>query len=458
MISCCGGEFSKAPSRSLRVPSTVVSANTKTLLVVTPVVPYPPARGVELRIFRMLRWLHAQEYAIILVLAADSLDPEALVELRKITSAVHWLRPALRTRLGARLPILRRLLWEPLKRARVSSLGGCRSVTENAASTVANSGMKNVFAPARLIALVQHLASKYRPDAVIAEYIFSVPVFSQLPHDTLKIIDTIDVFSRKDEQVLSFGIADPLACTADEEREYLLAANAIIAIQSRELTLLKELVPEREVFLAGMDCDVVASVSNEEVVPHSVMIVASDNALNIHGLTGFLRECWPAIKNATPSATLHVVGKVGANFSTSDPTVRFSGWVDNLDRVYREASVVINPTVAGTGLKIKSVQALAHGKPLVAWTNGVEGLDYVGDPPYRECRSWQEFADAVVSLLSSDVARRVLAERALSYATREFGADKVYADLRTYLENGVPLTRGTNRSTANVEGAIHTFL
>jgi glycosyltransferase involved in cell wall biosynthesis len=117
--------------------------------------------------------------------------------------------------------------------------------------------------------------------------------------------------------------------------------------------------------------------------------------------------------------------------------------------------VVINPTVAGTGLKIKSVQALAHGKPLVAWPNGVEGLNYDGEAPFRECRSWQEFAGAVVSLLKSDDDRRALAGRALAYATREFSADKVYANLRACLENGRSNQWEDDGSGAEIVGGIH---
>jgi glycosyltransferase involved in cell wall biosynthesis len=407
----------------------------KTIFLVSPFVPYPPARGVELRIARLLKWMHGEGYRVILVMPTDSVDDDALLELRKTAFAVHWLKPALRTRVGARLPALRRMLWEPLKRAHNAWRVARGPVTQSDSRTLVGDGMKSVFAPAKLIALVGKLSSRYRPTAVIAEYPFSAPVFSLLPAETLKIIDTIDVFSRKDEEVLSFGIADPLACSRDEEREYLLAADAIIAIQSRELRVLQEIVPERDVFLAGMDCDVSASSNTRDVIPDSIAIVASDNALNVHGLSTFLVECWPAVKDAVPSANLHVVGQVGAKCPTSDREVRYSGWVDDLDQVYRQASVVINPTIAGTGLKIKSVQALAHGKPLVAWTNGVEGLDYQGAAPYKECRSWGEFADAVILLLRSDEERLKLSERALSYAREEFGADKVYATLKSRLEN-----------------------
>jgi glycosyltransferase involved in cell wall biosynthesis len=414
--------------------------------------------------------MQRQGYRVILVITTGSIDDDALVELQKIVFAVHWTRPPLRTRLGVRLPLLRALLWEPLKKAHqimkdglaarngsggnIDRLGNPSTVIDPLWEQGAAQD-KEWFASDRLLALVSKLARRFRPQAIIVEYIFSVPAFRVVPQRTLRIVDTIDVFSRKEDQVLSYGIADPLACSEEEERRALLQADVIVAIQSREARLLQELVPEREVILAGMDLDVVSDASEKGVIPDSILVVASDNALNVHGLGAFLSECWPLIKQAHSKATLHVVGKVGDVCHVEDPAIRYSGWVDDLDLVYREASVVINPTVAGTGLKIKSVQALAHGKPLVAWPNGVEGLNYDGEVPFRECRSWQEFASAVVLLLESDVDRRALAGQALAYAAREFGADKVYADLRACLENGHSDRWEDDGLRAEIVGRIH---
>ena len=398
---------------------------------------------------------------------AEVIDAEALTELKKVTFAVHWTSPALRTRMGIRFPRLRSLLWEPIKAARRLVKRGTATtctprdppeqgmgnvaVAMNSQRRLGDAQIKAWFAPDKLVMLVSKLARRYRPKAIIVEYIFSAPVFAAVPADTLKIVDTIDVFSRKEDQVLSYGIADPLACGEEEERHALLHADVIVAIQSREARLLKDLVPEREVILVGIDLDVVGGPREGEVIPDSIVVVASDNALNVHGFGAFLRECWPVIKRARPEATLHVVGRVGDACRVDDPAIRYSGWIDDLDQIYREASVVINPTVAGTGLKIKSVQALAHGKPLVAWPNGVEGLDHAAEPPFRECRSWQEFAHAVVSLLTSDTERRELSALALAYAKKEFAADAVYAALRVRLDAAIAVQAGAQARCVSSE-------
>jgi glycosyltransferase involved in cell wall biosynthesis len=220
--------------------------------------------------------------------------------------------------------------------------------------------------------------------------------------------------------------------------------------------LLRALVPEREVILTGIDFELAKSPAVNIGEPDRIAVIASDNALNIHGLHAFLNECWPRIKDAHANTSLHVVGKVGDKCRIDDPTIQYSPWVADLDQVYSDARVIINPTVAGTGLKIKSVQALAHGKPLVAWTSGVEGLHYVGEPPYIECRSWNEFAAAVVRLLRSESEAQALAKRALSYAQGEFSSNHVYASLRACLAEH-SLSRDAGRGERETDRLARTY-
>jgi len=251
-------------------------------------------------------WMKREGLRVVLVVPIDSIHAEALEQLRKITYAIHWTKPALRTRIGMRFPGIRSVVWERLKSftqhfanrgqpnarrtivdAHPETLG--LAVVVNSKSHLGDDQIKTWFAPDKLVRLVGKLARRYRPDAVIVEYIFSAPVFSKLPRRTLKIIDTIDVFSRKEDQVLAFGIKDPLACSEEEERRALLLADVIVAIQSREMSLLEALVPEREVILAGIDFDVTADSASTSS-PNTIAVVASDNALNVHGLEAFCRN------------------------------------------------------------------------------------------------------------------------------------------------------------------------
>jgi glycosyltransferase involved in cell wall biosynthesis len=265
--------------------------------------------------------------------------------------------------------------------------------------------------------------------AVIAEYIFAAPCLDVVPKGVLKIIDTHDVFSRKQAQVLAYGIEDPLPCSVREERNYLLKSDLVIAIQLNEARLLSGLAGNRDVITIGVDFDVVAEVDDSQMVRGRILVVGSDNPLNQHGLHEFYRHAWPIIRSRHPDAMLRVVGKVADRLRTDDDRVCCIGWVPNLEDEYKRAEVVINPTIAGTGLKVKSVEALCHAKALVCTPNSVEGIESELDPPYVVCSEWSSFADAVLRLLGSDNERQKLQQRARTFAGNNFSTESTYAPL-----------------------------
>jgi glycosyltransferase involved in cell wall biosynthesis len=130
-----------------------------------------------------------------------------------------------------------------------------------------------------------------------------------------------------------------------------------------------------------------------------------------------------------------VVGKIGEALSIKVPQVRVLGWVDNIETLYRQAAVVINPTMYGTGLKIKTVEALWNGKPLVAAPNAVEGLVFKGKRPCMVCYNWPEFAEGVISLLESDERCLALQESAIRFAREHFAGSRVYAQMEAILQH-----------------------
>lgn len=413
------------------------NTNRRVVFVVTHFFPYPPVQGNGLRIVKLVKWLHSQGYKVVLIVSGELEKQPRSQELLNWVHAIYGVKPALRTRLGRRFPRLRRLVWEsfkpvvaPLRRSLENTdVRGYEAVP----SSRGDEGRKKSVNSPKLAQLVSRLAGKYNPVGVFAEYIFLTDCFALLKPNTLKIVDTHDVFSLKDEQVGKYGIDDPWACTIEEERSYLLRCDLILAIQDQEARVLTQMVPEREVLTVGVDFEVTES-RGKNVAPDVITFVGSDNPLNVFGLQSFFKECWPDIKQAHPTAVLNIVGGVGSLCSFKDTSVNYFPCVNNLSELYRQSRVVINPNIAGTGLKIKSIEALAHGKPLVAWPRGVEGLDYCGEAPYIKCESWTEFTAAVVGILQSEGAAQKLSARALAFAKVKFDPESVYGALRDRLQ------------------------
>ena len=170
--------------------------------------------------------------------------------------------------------------------------------------------------------------------------------------DVLKVIDTHDVFSSIERKVRMFGVRD-VVVDPHEEAERLRRGDLIIAIQDEERQELQRLAPGIPVVTAGVDFDVVADAAGS--IAGRILFVASRNPRNRKGLIDFVRLAWPRIRRSVRQAELVVVGGVAAAVAG-----RTGPWRDGRRRVedvaplYREAALVINPVVAGTGAKIKT--------------------------------------------------------------------------------------------------------
>jgi glycosyltransferase involved in cell wall biosynthesis len=124
---------------------------------------------------------------------------------------------------------------------------------------------------------------------------------------------------------------------------------------------------------------------------------------NVHGLTWFIREVWPAVRQAVPTAELRVAG-VGWEGLTATPDTSFLGWCPSLSGEYARASVCIAPVFAGGGTKIKVIESMAAARPVVTTVNAVDGIPR--STGVRIARDARAFAAGVIAYLTDSAAAR----------------------------------------------------
>ncbi|MDR1242480.1 MAG: hypothetical protein LBM00_06845, partial [Deltaproteobacteria bacterium] len=90
----------------------------------------------------------------------------------------------------------------------------------------------------------------------------------------------------------------------------------------------------------------------------------------------------------------------------------------------------------GTGLKIKTIEALCYGKALVATSAGVEGIlqRNTGQKAWLVAGDWVQFADFCAAVLKDSVLRRELEQGAREYAELYLSEDSVFSELARQLE------------------------
>jgi glycosyltransferase involved in cell wall biosynthesis len=295
--------------------------------------------------------------------------------------------------------------------------------------------LESMFCHDPVIATVLHLQQCLGPHVLQVEYVWMTRLLPLVRPDVLKVIDTIDVFSSIDRKVGMFGVRD-VTVSPDEEAELLRRGDLIVAIQDEECQELQRLAPGMPVVTAGVDFDVVGDAAGSSDA--QILFVASGNPRNRKGLTDFVQLAWPRIRRRVPDAKLVVVGAVAAAIAGRHvPGLRVAGAVEDVAPLYRQAALVINPVVAGTGVKIKTIEALCHLRPIVTWPAGVDGLDERLAARCVVVRDWYAFAKAVVDVLTrSDVPQftnddRALIAELLSPETTYAALDDVY---RTFFE------------------------
>lgn len=174
---------------------------------------------------------------------------------------------------------------------------------------------------------------------------------------------------------------------------------------------------------------------------------------NAHGLWLFLQQAMPMFLARIPDGRLVVVGvgagrelrELGAGFGQR---VSFLDYVEDLDALCSSAAGMVVPVLFGSGIKIKVIEALARGLPVIATTTGVDGL---GLEPGRYCIVEEDlagFADAMVRLLDRTV-NDGFARRSFACYMERFAPEVVAHAYRAALfgDRSPKATRGQGLST-----------
>jgi glycosyltransferase involved in cell wall biosynthesis len=151
---------------------------------------------------------------------------------------------------------------------------------------------------------------------------------------------------------------------------------------------------------------------------------------NVDAALWLADEIFPGVLRSVPDARLTLVGNdpPRAVRLRAGPHVLVTGRVPDTEPYLRRAAVVAAPLREGGGMRVKVLQAMALGKPLVATPLAAEGLRIdAGPPALRIAGSAQAFAHALAELLASPMERSLLGAQARAYVEREHDWDRYVA-------------------------------
>lgn len=144
---------------------------------------------------------------------------------------------------------------------------------------------------------------------------------------------------------------------------------------------------------------------------------------NRQGVEWFLSFVWPAIRRAIPNASVDIVGKrasaVIEQMHGKDGVV-VHGFVADLAPMFRAASASIVPLQAGGGTRLKILESLAYGVPVVSTHIGAFGIDADADRGVERADSVEAFAEHCVRHLRAPADGSARASRGREFIAAHY--------------------------------------
>jgi hypothetical protein len=170
---------------------------------------------------------------------------------------------------------------------------------------------------------------------------------------------------------------------------------------------------------------------------NSIAFIGSFTHLpNVAALRFFVDSVWPLVLQAHPDAVFEVAGKgVPADLKArADKNLVFVGVVPDAYAFVRSASVVVVPVLSGGGIKIKTLEAMATGCPIVATSIGAEETGAISGEHMLIADSSVAFATHINTLLSDPAQSQRLGSNAQALIAQRFSWQAKWASLNALLD------------------------
>jgi polysaccharide biosynthesis protein PslH len=285
----------------------------------------------------------------------------------------------------------------------------------------------------RLRPLAQRAVREWRPDVVVVGHDMAAAWACDLPRELPAVLTLHNLtwhwyLSRARRARGAHALA--LRAEAARYRRHVLRVlprfHSAVAVSTLEADEVRALGLTRvELIPTGVDTQVLRPAPESPPSPPRLLFTGTMSyAPNHQGIRWFADEVWPLVRRRLPDARLDVVGKdppdAVAALHGSDG-IEVHGFVPSMAPFFARAHAVVVPILTGAGIRVKIVEAMSAGRPLVSTSLGWEGLAHL--EPGRHLLVADDpgaFAEAVLRLLGDPELRARMAREARALAEREY--------------------------------------
>jgi len=231
---------------------------------------------------------------------------------------------------------------------------------------------------------VEPLVDQFDFDFCFVVYPFFTAVFMVLPPETRNILVTPDSFTDRNRKMLEqgFSMAQWVSITRGGEQLACLRADMIVSIKEEEARYFRKLVGDKREVITVFSLSPLVDFKRKPLSGKlRIGYFASDTYVNRECVLEFLK-CRSHSKFLSANSSVVLAGGFSEGLSGDadepvlrDDNIEIRGRLEDLADLYRESDVIINPDKGGTGLKIKTLEPMYFGMPVVSTLAGAGGLN-----------------------------------------------------------------------------------
>ncbi|MCI0555679.1 MAG: glycosyltransferase family 4 protein [Anaerolineae bacterium] len=390
--------------------------------------PYPPINGAKIRIYNLIRQL-AKKHEITLLAFARTLPIEPssnyMPELEKYCRSVR---------------VVAGQEFNP--RSLTALRGFFSSVPRSVIQTFSD----------EMLDLLNDALHREKFDVVIASEVSPPSLVSFLASritDTPKILDALEIALAK-EIYQSQTRLDRKIRTAltwfklrAYTRDLLLRSSGCTIPSLEEKEIMQGLVPAGypiEIVPHSLDLDRYMEI-DEPIVPNSLAFTGSFTYHpNLDAVQYFTNTMFQSIRDKEPATRLKVIGNLNGVEPTQFPgyqSMSFTGLLRDVRADVAKSWLSIVPLRLGAGTRLKIVESMALGTPVVSTSKGAEGLEVVHGENILIADTPEEFSDAVLSVLQSPPLREKLSKGGRALVAEKYDSEAVGRIFDAFMERVV---------------------
>lgn len=239
--------------------------------------------------------------------------------------------------------------------------------------------------------------------------------------------------------LLSRFLKDQAALMKEFEYEVLSNVDAVSFISEIDKQKLFDAIPDQTpTIISPPGTDISSGVPFLDRPEQT--IVAFSNwkwTPNREGILWFVEKVWPQIISNNQMVKLILAGNdLPSSLRNNLPErVEYVGFVDDLYALNRNATLQVVPLLSGSGVKLKVIEGMAYGNPIVTTSKGVDGIAISDSVHCLIAEDAASFADKVLELLSDPGRRETLSREATRLIQEQYSWQSQISRLDTFIRS-----------------------